>query len=148
MNGSAEKLYNEGFKTIKSGNTLEALAILEKAHALEPDNPRIQSALGLCIAYERGKIKEAMELCEKAIQSDPLNSYNYFHLGKVYSKADQKLKAIETYREGLRVDSTNPDIIAELQTLGLRAKPIITYLSRNNLLNKYIGIFFRRLGLK
>jgi tetratricopeptide (TPR) repeat protein len=104
--------------------------------------------VGLCIAHERGKISEGIRLCEEALKADPLSVENYFNLGKVFIKANLKQKAIEVYRRGLKIDDRNPLLIAELQSLGLRKKPVIPWLPRKNFLNKYLGIIFSRLGLR
>jgi tetratricopeptide (TPR) repeat protein len=146
--GETEKLYRKGLNAIKNGNTLEALASFEKAFKLEPEKPRILSFLGLCIAYERGVVKEAISLCEKALQTEPQAVEHYLNLGKVYLKAGIKVKAIEILREGLKIDNKNPEIIAELQALGLRKKPVIPSLSRDNFINKYLGIILSKLGLR
>ena len=122
--------------------------MFEKAFSIKAEDPRFQSYLGLCIAYERGKIKDAISLCERALQVESQNIENYLNLGKVYLRAGLKIKAIETFRKGLNIDSKNPDIIAELQLLGLRKKPVIPYLPRDNFLNKYLGIILSRLGFR
>jgi tetratricopeptide (TPR) repeat protein len=144
----AEDIYNLGREAIKRGKTLEALSFFEKALRVEPENPSLQSYLGLCIAYERGKIKEAISLCERAIQAEPENVENHCNLGKVYLKAKLKTKAIEVFRTGLAIDNKNSEIIAELQSLGIRKKQIIPSLPRKNFLNKYLGFILSRLGLR
>jgi tetratricopeptide (TPR) repeat protein len=145
---NAEEKYRQGRKAVKRGKTLEALSFFEKALHIEPENPKFQSSVGLCIAYERGKIKEAISLCEKAIQTDPQIVENYYNLGKVYIKAKLKIKAIEEYRKGLAIDNKNPEIIEELQSLGIRKKPVIPSLPRKNFLNKYLGLILSTLGLR
>ncbi len=132
---------------MKIGKTLEALALFEKAFTLEPENPKLQSFLGFCIACERGKIKEAIGLCERALQADSQNIENYLNLGRVYLRAGLKTKAIETFRKGLEVDK-NPEIMAELQVLGTRKKPVFPFLPRSHFLNKYLGLILSRLGLR
>lgn len=122
--------------------------MFEKAVALQPENPKIQSYLGYCIAYERGKIKDAINLCERALQADSQSSENYLNLGKVYFRAGLKMKAIETFRRGLGLDNQNAEIMLELESLGLRQKPVISFLPRGHSLNKYLGIIFSRLGFR
>ena len=102
----------------------------------------------MCVAYERGKIKDAISLCERALQVESQNVEIYLNLGKVYLRAGLKIKAVETFRRGLKIDSENPEIIAELQLLGIRKKPVIPSLPRDNFLNKYLGIILSRLGLR
>jgi tetratricopeptide (TPR) repeat protein len=143
-----DELYTLGRKAIKEGKMLEALSLFERALNIEPQNPKIRSYVGLCIAHERGKISEGIRLCEEALKADPLSVENYFNLGKVFIKANLKQKAIEVYRRGLKIDDRNPLLIAELQSLGLRKKPVIPWLPRKNFLNKYLGIIFSRLGLR
>jgi tetratricopeptide (TPR) repeat protein len=144
----AEELYNKGREAFKDGKTLEALALCEKACNMEPENPKYQSFLGLCIAYERGKIKEAISLCERALQVEPQKVENYLNLGRVYLIAGLKLRAIELFRKGLKIDNKNPEIIAELQALGLRKRPVISSLSRDHFLNKYLGIILSMLRFR
>jgi len=115
---------------------------------MEPENPKYQSYLGLCIAFERGKIKEAVSLCERALQAEPQKVECYLNLGRVYLRAGLKLRSVEVFRKGLRIDNKNPEIIAEIQAMGLRNKSIISYLPRDHFLNKYLGKIFAKLGLR
>ena len=94
------------------------------------------------------KIKDAISLCERALQVESQNVESYLNLGKVYLRAGLKIKAVETFRRGLKIDSENPEIIAELQLLGIRKKSVIPSLPRDNFLNKYLGIILSRLGLR
>ena len=148
MSSEAEELYNKGQEAFKSGKTLEALAFGEKAFNREPENAEYQSFLGVCIAYERGAIKEGINLCERALQAAPKKVKNYLNLGRVYLRAGLKQKAIEVFRRGLKVDNKNPEIIAELQALGLRKKNVFPSLPREHFLNKYLGIVLSRIGLR
>ncbi len=147
MQEEAEELHKKAQEAFKTGRTLEALAFSEKAFNLEPDNSKYQSFLGVCIAYERGVVKEAIELCQKALEVNPLKSENYLNLGKVYLRTGYKTKAVDIFREGLKVEK-DAEIIAELQALGLRKKNIVPFLDRNHFVNKYLGVICSRLGLR
>ncbi len=148
MTVKAEKFYIKGRDALQNNRTLEALALFEKAFDLEPKNPVYQSFVGFCIACERGKIKEAISLCESALRAEPQKVDVYCNLGRVYLRAGFKLKAIEVFRNGLKIDNKNPWIIAELHALGTRKKAVLPFLPRGNFLNKYLGIFFSRIGLR
>jgi tetratricopeptide (TPR) repeat protein len=148
LSGDAVELFNKGREAFKLGKILEALAFFEKSLKIEPENPICQSFLGVCIAYERGQIAEAKNLCEEALKKDPHKIENYLNLGRVYLIAGLKLRAIEIFRKGLKIDNKNPEIIAELQALGLRKRPVISSLSRDHFLNKYLGIILSRLGFR
>ncbi len=79
------------------------------------------------------------------MQADSQNIENYLNLGRVYLRAGLKTKAIETFRKGLEVDK-NPEIMAELQVLGIRKKPIFPFLPRSHFLNKYLGLVISKVG--
>ncbi len=148
MGNKAEEFYNEGRRALKEGMMLEALALFEKASNIDPENPGYQSFFGFCIAHERGTIKQAIDICEKALKTEPEMIDGYLNLGRVYLKAGLKVRAVEVFREGLKIDNKNLEIIAELETLGLRKGVVISFFLRKNLLNKYLGIIFNRLGLR
>ncbi|UCF87657.1 MAG: hypothetical protein JSV71_02830 [Nitrospiraceae bacterium] len=148
MSGEARDYYLKGVKAIEGGRTLEALALVEKALKTEPESPRYQSLFGLCIAKERGQITDALEICEGALRAEPDIIEHYLYLGKVYRSAGLSIKAIDVIRKGLKIDSKHPGLIAEIETFGLRKNPVISYLSRQSVLNKYLGIIFSRLGLR
>jgi tetratricopeptide (TPR) repeat protein len=148
MNGriSADDFFNEGLRLVDESNLLAALVSFEKAHSRKK-SPIIQSYLGYCIAMERGQITEAVNLCQAAIGSEPHNPEHYLNLGRVYLKARRKDEAIAELRKGLSFGD-NRDIRALLERLGLRKKPVFSFLSRNNFLNKYAGLVLSRLRLR
>jgi tetratricopeptide (TPR) repeat protein len=151
MNGlsdEAREQYQKGLKAIEQGKILEALALVEKALIKEPENPRYQSLFGLCISKERGQITEAIDICERSLKAEPDFIEHYIYLGQVYKRAGLSRDAIDVIRKGLKIDRKHPGLIAEIETFGLRKNPVISYLSRNNVLNKYLGIIFSRLGFR
>jgi Flp pilus assembly protein TadD len=144
----AEALYERGKEFLKKGERLRALGLFDRAYNLEPDNPVYQSYLGLCIAYERRAMGEAVRLCEQALNVDPENPEHYLNLGKVYLVCGRNSDAVMIFRDGIKIDNTNPEIIAELHAMGIRKKQVVPFLKRENFLCKYLGIFFSRLGLR
>ena len=144
----AEELYKQGIEFLKSGERLRALGVFERACKLEPENPEFRSFLGLCIAYERRMMGEAVSHCEWALAAEPDNPDYYLNLGKVYLVFGSNSDAIRVLRNGMKVDNRNPYIIAELQEIGVRKKPVIPFLSRGHFLNRYIGIVLCRLGFR
>lgn len=143
---SADEYFKNGLKLLGEANLLGALACFEKAHIKEK-SPLIQSYLGYCIAMERGQIAEALNLCRAAIEGEPHNPEHYLNLGRVYLKAKKKDEAIAELRRGLSFGD-NQDIKVLLERLGLRNKPVFSFLSRNNYLNKYVGLILSRLRLR
>ncbi len=145
-NSEAEQFFADGLNALAGGNTLSALALFEKAVERE-DSPAYYSYLALCIAKERGQFQFAVTLCEKAKAREQQNPVHYLNLGKIYLIAGKKAEAIRTFREGLGYEKI-PEIVRELERLGIRKPPVIPFLGRNNRVNKFLGLTLKRLGLR
>jgi tetratricopeptide (TPR) repeat protein len=143
---TAEGLLREGIEQLKSGNSLKALSLFGRSFRLK-DTPVCRSYLGLCIALERGMLREAIAMCEAALSLEPGNGILYLNLGKVYFKAGMRKEAIDTVRKGMSLGPSE-EAIEWLNVLGIRRKPVFPFLSRKNPLNKYVGLLLSRLGLR
>lgn len=143
---STQDFSSKGIQALNEGNSVAALAFFEKEVQIE-NTPLNRSYLAYCIAKERGQFKKAVSLCEGAMKEEPANSVHYLNLGKVYLLHGNREEAIRIYREGLKFGD-NPQILDELVNLGIRKQPVISFLSRSNPLNKYLGILLARLGFR
>lgn len=142
----AEKDFNLALKELEAGNVLAALACLERALATW-DYPGWYSYLGFCVAKERGHVTRGVELCRAAIAHEADNPAHYLYLGKIYLLTGDKTQGLEALRQGMAAGHNN-EIAQLLATIGTRKPPVIPFLSRDNPLNKYLGIFLARLGLR
>ena len=142
----AQKDFDRAQQELDNNNVLAALACLERALDIW-DHPLWYSRLGFCIAKQRGHLTRAFELCRTAIEHDPDNPLHYLYLGKVHPVAGHKDEALQAFRQGM-VLGGSPHLEQILAALGTRKPPVIRFLSRDHLLNKYLGIVFARLGLR
>ena len=128
------------------GDWLSALVSFEKAVQLEC-RPIHCTFLALCIAKERGLYSKAIAICEEAIAIEPVNPVHFLNLGRIYLLKGEKAEAIRVFRLGLKAER-NKRIIEELEKLGIRKPPVISFLSRGNPINKYLGIILGRLSIR
>jgi len=142
----AEKEFRKARKELDEGNVLAALACLERALKVN-DDIRWHSCLGFCIAKERGHVTRGLELCRAALAHDPENTDHYLYLGKVFLVSGNKVDALKVLRQGMQMGS-NPEIEQMLAVIGARKPPVLAALSRDNLLNKWLGFVLNRLGLR
>lgn len=136
----------QGISAMEKGNTLTALIHFENA-ARRGDSPVVRSYLAVCLAKERRQVQKAVALCTGALQEEPNNPVHYLNLGRIYLLAGQKNKAILTWRRGLRF-GRNQYIVNELKHLGMRRPPVLESLGREHPLNRYLGILFKKLGIR
>ena len=142
----AQKEFDLAQKELDGNNVLAALACLERALNIWND-PLWYSRLGFCIAKQRGQLTKAFELCRTAIEHDPTNPLHYLYLGKVHLIAGNTYEALQAFRQGVLLGSS-PELERMLDVIGTRKPPVISFLSRDNLLNKYLGIICGRFGLR
>lgn len=144
-----EDLYSliaKGEKALASGETLVALMHYETA-ARQCQVPAVQSALAYCLAKERRQYQQAISLCRKALEAEPTDARHYYHLGRIYLSANQKVQAITVFRRGLKQQRYQP-IIDELRRLGVRKPPVFSSLPRDHVLNKSFGKLLTRFGTR
>jgi hypothetical protein len=63
----------------------------------------------------------------------------------LFSQRETKKKAIEAFYKGLTYDHENKDLIREIKKLGMRRKPLMSFLPRSHPINKYIGMILNKL---
>ena len=142
----AEENFTKGVQALSNGHLYLALDCFEQAIQLER-SPLCCSYLAFCLAQARGQFAEAVSLCEESLDKDPGNSVHYLNLGRVYTMAGQREKAINVFRQGLQFENAD-DIVRELVTLGTRKPPVIQSLNREHPLNKICGIMMKKLGYR
>jgi tetratricopeptide (TPR) repeat protein len=146
MPAIAQIKYDQAQEELGKNNVLAALVCMEIAtHCW--NNPLWYSCLGYCIANQRGNLTRAFELCRTAIEHDRGNPLHYLYLGKVYLHAGEKDKALQAFQQGMNLGGTL-ELERILESFGVRKSPVIPFLSRDNLLNKFLGILLYRFNLR
>ncbi len=141
-----QELLEKGITAADQGHTLVALLHLEDA-ARRGSTPILASYLGYCLARERQQFKKGMGLCLEALKQEPEQLVHYLNLGRIYLAAGDKVLAIKTFRQSLKL-GRHRLILEELKTLGTRKPPVVPSLSRSHPLNKYLGLLFARLAMR
>ncbi len=141
---------------IKSRSYREALKILDNALTEHPFNPFLLSYHGCMIAVVHGDYNLGVDICKDAIEIFKaeetvgfqfFSPFFYLNLGKAYRAAGQKRDAVQSYMTGLAADPEDPDLLAEINGLGRRRKPIIPFLKRSNPVNKFAGILLQTISV-
>lgn len=138
--------FERALEALSGGLTLAALVHLEKSLHLQ-DNPSLYSYLGYCIAKERGLVKKGIELCQDSLLQEPEEPVHFLNLGKIHLVSGNKEEALRVFRQGLE-KGENEEIQRMLTRIGTRKAPVISFLPRNNPLNRYLGMLLSRIGLR
>lgn len=124
--------------SFKRGNYRRAAALLNEALKISPDNPIYLSMLGYCVGIQ-GNLVAGEKMCRKAVAEAPMHPLVHVNLGRVLIEQGRRQEAREELMIAYRIDNTNAPAALELSRMGIRRKPVITFLARNHPLNCYLG---------
>lgn len=136
---SAEEHFRRGEEALEQGHPDLALEQFRAAHRLDPMNPRYRSYYGLAIGLVERRLDRALELCRSAAREEFFQPVHYHNLARLHLAFGFKAEAIRYLRRGLMIDPNNAVIDGALQRLGVRRRPPLAFLRRQNILNRWLG---------
>ena len=136
----SREFYVKAEANIKRNNYGDALKLLEQALKISPENPVYLSTMGLCEAM-MGDPEKGYKMCRLAMQyagaqRDPMLYVNY---GRVLLERGERMNARDQFMKAYKIDNTNAPAALELSRMGVRKKPMLTFLGRNHPVNVYLG---------
>jgi len=137
-------LYRRAEIQINRGRFREASALLTNALKISPDNPIYVSHLGYCIGM-LGDIEEGEKMCRRAAQLSPAIPIVLVNLGRILVETGRRQEARKLFTQAYRIDNTHSPAALELSRLGVRKQPVLPFLERSNIVNKYLGMLRHRL---
>jgi hypothetical protein len=146
--GTKAHFAEEMNRQLKDGDARTALDVARRALEQFPSDPFFLSHCGYLTAVVENKSRAGTRLCEEAItllrksKSTDLLFFLplfYLHLGKAYLKGNRRKAALNAFQSGLKYDSGNRELGAEIKGLGIRKGPVIPFLQRGNPVNIYLG---------
>ena len=141
---SAEEHFRRGSAEFEAEHFVGALEYFRAAHRLDPTSPRYRSYFGLCLGVAERRFDKALELCRSAAKQEFFNPVLYHNLARVHLAFGFKAEAIRYLRRGLMIDPECEAIGAELRQLGVRRRPVLGFLRRQNRLNRCFGLLRKR----
>jgi tetratricopeptide (TPR) repeat protein len=142
---SAEEHFARGKDLLAEGREEAAFEHLRAAHGLQRNNAKYASYYGLCLALVERRFNKALELCRAAVKEEFFNPELYLNLARVHLAFGFKAEGMRYLRRGLMIDPGNQVIRAELLGLGQRRDPVLRFLPRRHMLNRWLGQVRRRL---
>jgi tetratricopeptide (TPR) repeat protein len=97
------------------------------------------SYLGCAIARVQKRNQEALALCEHAVKVEFYQPENWANLAEVLLLSGKRPEAIEAVLKGLEFDAQNERLHELHGRLGLRRRPVLSFLARSNPINYLLG---------
>ncbi len=92
-----------------------------------------------------GDLKEAAEMCFRALSSERRNPDVFAALARIYAMGAVRKKAIEAVERGLALSPHHPRLLELRAELGVRRHPPIPFLPRDSRWNIWLGRAIGRL---
>lgn len=133
---------------LRRKNTNTAMHTAKNALDAFPDDPFFLSHYGFLLASTHTDSELGVKICADTLarvmstgspDHNKLFSVVCINLGRAYLHSGNKPEAMQTLRKGLLRNPGSRDILWEIKKMGIRKKPVIPFLSRDNPVNKYLG---------
>lgn len=97
------------------------------------------SYLGYGIAMRQKRVQEGLKLCQHSVKIQFYEPENYVNLARTYLLAKDRPSAVRAVLDGLKVVRHHPTLLQLHKDLGIRAQPVLPFLSRSHPLNMLLG---------
>jgi len=140
MRDLAQDCFDRGHFLLQDGNWAGALEAFGRAHSKDPSNARFRSYYGLCLGVVERRYQESSELCSSAAKQEFFNPDMYLNLARLHLSFGFKTEGVRFLRRGRMIDPGHIEIANELRNLGQRSQPVLAFLPRGHLLNRWFGM--------
>jgi hypothetical protein len=108
---------------------------------------RMFSHYGLALAMaSHAKAEEGARFCEIAIRMESWEAEHYVLLARIWQRARNRLKTVQTIDRGLKETPTDHALHEFRREIGWREKSPVTFLPRSHPVNVTLGKILRRTG--
>ena len=141
---TAEEHFRRGLEALGLDRPEVALQHFGSATRLDPGSASYRSYYGLALGLAERRLDRALALCREAAKREFFNPVHYHNLARLHLAFGFKAEAVRYLRRGLMIDPENREISEHMQRLGVRRRPPLGFLRRQNVLNRLAGRLLRR----
>jgi tetratricopeptide (TPR) repeat protein len=105
----------------------------DRAHA------QVRSWYGLTLGLARHRYHEALDLCQSAVKQEFFNPDLYLNVAQLNLAFGFRAESLRYLRRARMIDPGNQEIHRLLEELGPRAQPVLRFLPRRHVLNRWLG---------
>lgn len=98
------------------------------------------SYLGYGLARCQNRVREGLMLCERSLKIGFYEADNYFNMARTQLLRGSRRGADRALDRGLTIDPEHKGMLNLRLRMGQRRSPVVPFLSRNNPVNKYLGM--------
>jgi hypothetical protein len=131
--------FGDGLAAFSARDLPGAHAAFERAHRLDPREPRAMSWYGVTLVLVERNITLGVSLCDGALRVSPDDPELLLNSARVHLALHQRQRAARAIGRGLAAWPAHPALLAARDALGTRRPPVLPFLARANPLNRLLG---------
>lgn len=124
---------------LRQGDPEAALQVLRPVFDGNRAHAQVRSFYGLSLGLARGRYHEALDLCQSAVKQEFFNPDLYLNVARLNLAFGFKAESLRYLRRARMIDPGNIAIDALLDDLGSRGEPVLRFLPRRHVLNRWLG---------
>ena len=144
---SAQEHFRLGREDLHEEALDRALAHFRAAHRLDPGSAQYRSFYGLVLGICERRWEQALELCRSAAREEFFDPIHYLNLARLHLAFGFKAEGRRLLKRGLMIAPDHEEIVTALRHMGMRRRPPLGFLPRENVLNRWLGKLSLRLGV-
>jgi hypothetical protein len=144
--GSAQAAFEQGVAAFLRGDAPSAHAAFERAHRREPRDPRYMSWYGLTLVLVERNSSLGVLLCDQALRGSGADPDLILNQARVHLALNQRERTVRAVQRGLERWPDHAGLLWARDCLGWRRRPVLSFLSRNSLVNRWLGQLRHRLA--
>lgn len=132
----------EGLALCRDGKWEEGMVVLGRLSENDGSGELpgvLYSYLGYAVARCQKRYRDGIKLCEHGIKRQFYEPDNYYNLARTRLLVEDRRRAFQAIRRGLKVNPRHRGLIELRQELGKRRPPVLPFLGRGNPLNVLLG---------
>jgi tetratricopeptide (TPR) repeat protein len=129
----------QGRALLDQGEAEAAVQCLRAIFDEDPAHAQVRSYYGLAIGLARGRYHEALDLCQSAVKQEFFNPDLYVNVARLHLAFGFKAEGLRYLRRARMIDPASASIDVLLAELGFRSEPVLRFLPRRHLLNRWLG---------
>jgi predicted Zn-dependent protease len=99
----------------------------------------VYSYLGYGIALRQQRLSEGLKLCQHAVKMEFYQAENFLNLARTLVLGGHRRAAVRALADGLKIEPDNEQLLELQHEMGLRKRPVLSFLSRSNPINSLLG---------
>lgn len=130
---------------LEQGDVREAEAYLRQGLERQPDHPHCLAYLSVCVAARARQFDKAEKLARSIIRDNARDAVAHYALGMVYLGAERRRLAFQSFDKARELARGDRYLQGQLDRAEPRRQPVLPFLSRNHVLNIWLGRLRARL---